>query len=214
MDVKPRSTSGHLLSVHGKKDYLVLEMINGTIKFLVKTQKGLIETSYEPTKPNSLCDGHWHNIRGNKSCDSLSPTHMYIQFNLFTGYKMINFQKIIILIFFNNILSLSWINLKATSFTIAALLFQTAVKQKNAVLLSVDHKPVPPGISGKNMGRVLSRQPIYIGGHLLLRRGLQGSTSQAQYVGCINNIQINSKPIGIRPERAYGQVVAGVCPTI
>ncbi|XP_070151389.1 laminin subunit alpha [Polyergus mexicanus] len=152
MDVKPRSTSGHLLSVHGKKDYLVLEMINGTVKFLVRTQKGLIETSYEPTKPNSLCDGHWHNIR--------------------------------------------------------------AVKQKNAVLLSVDHKPVPPGISGKNMGRVLSRQPIYIGGHLLLRRGLQGSTSQAQYVGCINNIQINSKTIGIRPERAYGQVVAGVCPTI
>lgn len=152
MNIKPRSTSGHLLSVHGKKDYLVLEMVNGTIKFLVKTQKGLIETSYDPTKPNSLCDGHWHNIR--------------------------------------------------------------AVKQKNAVLLSVDHKPVAPGISGKNMGRVLSRQPIYIGGHSLLRRGLQGSTSQAQYVGCINNIQINSKPISIKPERAYGQVVAGVCPTI
>lgn len=72
MDVKPRSTSGHLLSVHGKKDYLVLEMINGTVKFLVRTQKGLIETSYEPTKPNSLCDGHWHNIRGMKSFDNFT----------------------------------------------------------------------------------------------------------------------------------------------
>jgi len=64
MDIKPRSTSGHLLSVHGRRDYLVLEMINGTIKFLVKTQKGSIETSFEPTKSNALCDGHWHNIRG------------------------------------------------------------------------------------------------------------------------------------------------------
>lgn len=67
MDIKPRSTSGHLLSVHGKRDYLVLEMINGTVKFLVKTAKGSIETSFEPTKPNSLCDGNWHNIRGNIS---------------------------------------------------------------------------------------------------------------------------------------------------
>jgi len=64
MDIKPRSTSGHLLSVHGKRDYLVLEMINGTVKFLIKTQRGSIETAFEPLKPNSLCDGNWHNIRG------------------------------------------------------------------------------------------------------------------------------------------------------
>ncbi|EGI60824.1 PREDICTED: laminin subunit alpha [Acromyrmex echinatior] len=152
MDIKPRSTSGHLLSVHGKRDYLVLEMINGTIKFLIKTQRGSIETAFEPTKPNSLCDGHWHNIR--------------------------------------------------------------AVKQKNAVLLSVDHKPAPPGIGGKNVARVLSKHPIFIGGHPMLGKRLRGSTSQAQYVGCINNILINMKPVSIRPERAYGQVVTGVCPTI
>lgn len=66
MNIKPRSMSGHLLSVHGKKDYIVLEMINGTIKFLVKTQKGMIETSYEPPKPNFLCDGLWHHITGIK----------------------------------------------------------------------------------------------------------------------------------------------------
>jgi len=64
MDIKPRSTSGHLLSVHGKRDYLVLEMINGTVKFLIKTQRGSIETAFEPLKLNSLCDGNWHNIRG------------------------------------------------------------------------------------------------------------------------------------------------------
>lgn len=67
MDIKPRTASGHLLSVHGKRDYLVLEMINGTVKFLVKTTKGFIETSFEPSKSNSLCDGNWHNVRGNIS---------------------------------------------------------------------------------------------------------------------------------------------------
>lgn len=152
MEIKPRSTSGHLLSVHGKRDHLVLEMVNGTIKFLIKTQKGSIETAFEPTKPNALCDGNWHHIR--------------------------------------------------------------AVKQKNAVLLSVDHKTAIPGVGGKTVTRVLSRHPVFIGGHPLLGRRLRGSTSQAQYVGCINNIVINTKEIHIRPERAYGQVIAGVCPTI
>ncbi|KZC04676.1 Laminin subunit alpha, partial [Dufourea novaeangliae] len=152
MDIKPRSTSGHLLSVHGKRDYLVLEMINGTVKFLVKTAKGSIETSFEPTNSNSLCDGNWHNIR--------------------------------------------------------------AVKQKNAVLLSVDHKAAPPGIGGKNVAGVLSRHPIFIGGHPMLGKRLRGSTSQTQYVGCITNIHINMRPVNLGPERAYGQVTSGVCPTI
>lgn len=64
MDIKPRSISGHLLSVHGRRDYLVLELVNGTIKFLLNTHKGPIETSFKPMHPNSLCDGHWHNIQG------------------------------------------------------------------------------------------------------------------------------------------------------
>lgn len=65
MEIKPRSTSGLLLYIGGKRDYLILEMINGTVTFLVKTHKGLIKTSFEPTYSNSLCDGKWHNIRGN-----------------------------------------------------------------------------------------------------------------------------------------------------
>lgn len=64
LDIKPRSTSGHLLSIHGRRDFLLLEMVNGTIKFLVRTAKGPIETSFEPTSQHSLCDGNWHNIRG------------------------------------------------------------------------------------------------------------------------------------------------------
>ncbi|XP_026299731.1 laminin subunit alpha [Apis mellifera] len=66
MEIKPRSTSGLLLYIGGKRDYLILEMINGTVTFLVKTHKGLIKTSFEPTYSNSLCDGKWHNIRAVK----------------------------------------------------------------------------------------------------------------------------------------------------
>ncbi|XP_066588247.1 laminin subunit alpha [Prorops nasuta] len=150
MDIKPRSTSGHLLSVHGRRDHLVLEMVNGTIKFLVKTLKGAINSTFVPAMPNSLCDGNWHNIR--------------------------------------------------------------AVKQKNAVLLSVDHKSASPGIAEK-IEKVLSRHPMFIGGHPLLGK-LRGSTSQAQYVGCMRNIWINTVPISIDADRTYGEVLANVCPTI
>ena len=69
MEIKPRSSSGHLLSVHGRNDYLILEMVNGTVKFLVKTGKGQIETSFEPSSPNALCDGNWHNVRGTAICN-------------------------------------------------------------------------------------------------------------------------------------------------
>ncbi|CAL7933589.1 unnamed protein product [Xylocopa violacea] len=151
MDIKPRSTSGHLLSVHGRRNYLVLEMINGTIKFLVHTTKGSIETSFEPAKPYSLCDGNWHKIR--------------------------------------------------------------AVKEKNAVILTVDHKG-PPGVGGKSIVGILPKHPIFIGGHPMLGKRLQGSTSQTQYVGCIANIRIDRRPVSLDPERAYGKVTVGVCPTI
>ncbi|XP_011495348.1 PREDICTED: laminin subunit alpha [Ceratosolen solmsi marchali] len=154
MDIKPRSSSGLLLSIHGRNDHVVLEMVNGTIKFLVKAAKGQIETSYDAASPNSLCDGNWHNIR--------------------------------------------------------------AVKQKNAVILSVDHKAAPPGIGNKNLGGVLSKHSIYIGGHPHLESGkpLRGSASRAQYVGCINNIVIKERAYPLDPSRIHGRVVADVCPTI
>lgn len=64
MDIKPRSSSGILFSVHGKNDYVVLEMVNGTIKFFVKASRGQIETSFNAPAVNSLCDGNWHKVRG------------------------------------------------------------------------------------------------------------------------------------------------------
>lgn len=64
MDIKPRSSSGVLVTIHGRNDYVILEMVNGTIKFLVKAAKGQVETSFDVATPNTLCDGKWHNIRG------------------------------------------------------------------------------------------------------------------------------------------------------
>lgn len=93
-------------------------------------------------------------------------------------------------------------------------IFFAATKQRNVVLLSVDHASAPPGIGPKNTAGVLTKHPIFIGGHPLLMKKLRGSTSRAQYVGCIRNIIINRKPISLDPERAYGKVTTGVCPTI
>ncbi|XP_031783644.1 laminin subunit alpha [Nasonia vitripennis] len=67
MDIKPRSSSGLLVSIHGRNDYVILEMVNGTIKFLVKAAKGQVETSFDVASPNTLCDGKWHNIRAVKT---------------------------------------------------------------------------------------------------------------------------------------------------
>ena len=66
MDIKPRSTSGVLLAVHGKRDYLLLQMVDGVIKFTVDNGKGPITSSFKPPKDEFLfCDGNWHQIHGN-----------------------------------------------------------------------------------------------------------------------------------------------------
>ncbi len=44
---------------------MVLQMINGTIKFTVDNGKGPLSSSFTKD-PYDLCDGNWHNIRGNK----------------------------------------------------------------------------------------------------------------------------------------------------
>jgi len=65
MDIKPRSVDGILLSVQTvSKNFLLLEMKNGTTSFSVDTGKGPISASFTPTTPNYLCDGLWHRIKG------------------------------------------------------------------------------------------------------------------------------------------------------
>ncbi|KAK9737572.1 Laminin G domain [Popillia japonica] len=72
MDIKPRNVSGLLLSVHGKRDYLVLEMYEGAIRFTVDNGRGPITTTFSPDRMHYLCDGHWHTIQAIKSKNIVS----------------------------------------------------------------------------------------------------------------------------------------------
>ncbi|KRT82253.1 hypothetical protein AMK59_4776, partial [Oryctes borbonicus] len=72
MDIKPRNVTGLLLTVHGKRDYLVLEMITGGIKFTVENGRGPITTTFSPERTHYLCDGHWHTIQAFKSKNVVS----------------------------------------------------------------------------------------------------------------------------------------------
>lgn len=65
MDIKPRSIDGILMSVQTlKKNFLLLEMKNGSLSFSVDVGKGPISASYTPASPYFLCDNGWHTIKG------------------------------------------------------------------------------------------------------------------------------------------------------
>ncbi|CAL4121219.1 unnamed protein product, partial [Meganyctiphanes norvegica] len=63
MDVKPRVNTGVLMSLHGKSDFVMLQMKNGIVELSVDYGKGIIIAKYEPMTPWSLCDGRWHKVK-------------------------------------------------------------------------------------------------------------------------------------------------------
>lgn len=67
MDIKPRTMNGLLLSVHGKKALLLLQLINGTIHFTVDNGEGNIIAIFKPEPNQNFCDGEWHSIKAIKS---------------------------------------------------------------------------------------------------------------------------------------------------
>ncbi|CAH1115894.1 unnamed protein product [Psylliodes chrysocephalus] len=81
MDIKPRVDSGVLVAAHGKKDYYVLELINGTVRLHVENGKGPFSATFVPpnNNPFHLCDGQWHNIQAVKSKNvvTLSVDNLY-----------------------------------------------------------------------------------------------------------------------------------------
>ncbi|CAG9860176.1 unnamed protein product [Phyllotreta striolata] len=81
MDVKPRSDSGLLVAAHGKRDYYILELVNGTVRLHVENGKGPFSAIFIPphNNPFHLCDGNWHNIQAVKSKNvvTLSVDNMY-----------------------------------------------------------------------------------------------------------------------------------------
>lgn len=71
LDIKPRNQSGILVAVHGRHDYLVLEMFNGIMKLTVENGRGPITTTFQPSNPYYFCDGNWHSIQGKKKVKSV-----------------------------------------------------------------------------------------------------------------------------------------------
>lgn len=66
-DIKPRTTDALLLSVHGKKALLIIQLVNGTITFTVDNGDGPIVAVFKPEKGVNFCDGEWHTINAIKS---------------------------------------------------------------------------------------------------------------------------------------------------
>ncbi|CAG0878724.1 unnamed protein product [Darwinula stevensoni] len=64
LQIKPRTTSGVLLSVTNPevKDFMTLEMINGSVKFTVDNGAGPFWATYTSPEEYGLCDGEWHTI--------------------------------------------------------------------------------------------------------------------------------------------------------
>lgn len=61
MEIKARTQNGLLMSVHGRKALLILQLVNGTVSFVVDNGDGMFETVFVPEEKN-LCDGEWHSI--------------------------------------------------------------------------------------------------------------------------------------------------------
>lgn len=67
LEIKPRTTNALLMSVHGKKAYFILSLIDGSIELLVDNGDGPFNTTWTPSKGENLCDGQWHSIQVVKS---------------------------------------------------------------------------------------------------------------------------------------------------
>jgi len=64
MEIKPRNISGLLLAIQGRRDYLILQMVDGTMTFTVDNGRGPITAIYKPTNKSLFCNGEWHMIHG------------------------------------------------------------------------------------------------------------------------------------------------------
>ncbi len=89
MQVKPRNVSGILLAIQGRRDYLILQMIDGTLTFTADNGRGPITAVFKP--PDSsfrFCDGQWHDIRGERE-----PIHSRQQRNWHLNWQSSAFLR-------------------------------------------------------------------------------------------------------------------------
>ena len=61
------SILGILLAIQGRKDYLMLQMVEGTMTFTVDNGRGPIMAVFKPDSKFKFCDGNWHEIHAVKA---------------------------------------------------------------------------------------------------------------------------------------------------
>ncbi|KAJ8738019.1 hypothetical protein PYW08_000614 [Mythimna loreyi] len=67
MEIRPRNSTGLLLSVSGKKHYLVLELLDNEVVATVDNGHKAFSASFSLGNKFALCDGNWHKIHVVKS---------------------------------------------------------------------------------------------------------------------------------------------------
>ena len=67
MMIKPRNLTGVLAAVKGKRDYLLLHMVDGAIVFEVDNGRGPIKATFRPDNQFQFCNGQWHEIHAVKA---------------------------------------------------------------------------------------------------------------------------------------------------
>ena len=72
MMIKPRNLTGNLATVKGRRDYLLLNMVNGAIQFEINNGHGPIVTTFTPNNEFVFCNGQWHEIHAVSRSRTLS----------------------------------------------------------------------------------------------------------------------------------------------
>ena len=67
MMINPKNLTGILAAVKGKNDFLILEMLFGSIKFSVDVGRGPITAVFKPKSQSFFCKDEWHEIHAMKA---------------------------------------------------------------------------------------------------------------------------------------------------
>ncbi|KAF2360979.1 Laminin G domain [Trinorchestia longiramus] len=62
MEVKPRVNNAVIMSIHGRRDFLLLQLSNGSFEFSADNGRGIIKAAIAPIDPYAFCDGNWHRL--------------------------------------------------------------------------------------------------------------------------------------------------------
>ncbi|KAI1304937.1 Laminin subunit alpha [Halotydeus destructor] len=90
-----------------------------------------------------------------------------------------------------------------------------AAKDANVIIVNVDNVFFQSGIGQGGVSSTDTNSPLYIGGvpSEYQNKGL-GLKTDANYVGCVRNLEKSNRPIGFADAVVYGDINLSSCPTI